>query len=55
LFSDVEYSEVTSNMVRPNTMPDTSKGKQLPIDSKKSNAERSPGLKDILVGPEEIY
>jgi len=33
IFSDTEYPEVTTNMVRPSSMPSRSKGKQLIVSS----------------------
>ena len=54
LFSDVEYPEVASNMVGPSTTPSKSKRKQLALNSE-SDAERSSGLKEILIEPEGTY
>jgi len=42
-------------MVGASTTPSKSKGKQLALSSEESNAERSPGLKEILIEPEGIY
>ena len=54
-FSDMEYLDVTSNMVGQNTTPNKSKGKQLAISSRESDAELSSALKEILIEPEGIY
>jgi len=54
-FSDVEYPEVTANMVGPSLTPSKSKGKQLAVSSEESDVDRSPDLKDILIEPEGVY
>jgi len=54
-FSDVEYSEMSFNMVGPSTTPSKSKGKQLAINSEESDVEPSSGLKEILIESEGIY
>jgi len=54
-FSDVEFPEVTSNIVGPSTIPSKSKGKQLVLSSEKSDTGRSSGLKELLIEPERIY
>jgi len=46
---------MTANMVGPSFTPSKSKGKQLVVNSKKSDADRSLGLKDALVEPEGVY
>ena len=46
---------MTANMVGQSFTPSKSKGKQLVVSSEESDANRSPGLKDILVEPEEVY
>ena len=46
---------MTSNIVGPSNTPSKSKEKQLALSSKESNIERSSGLKEILIEPEEIY
>ena len=48
LFSDVEYPEVTANIVGPSFTP-SPKGSNL---SEELDADWSPGLKDVLVEPE---
>ena len=53
--SDVEYPEVTTNMVRLSFTPTKSKGKQLAVSSEESDADQSPGLKDVLIEPEGVY
>jgi len=42
-FSDEEYPEATSNMVGSGSTPCRSRGKQLEVSSKESDADRSPG------------
>ena len=54
-FSDVEYPEVTFNIVGPSTTLSKSKGKQLAINFEESNVELSSDLKEILIEPEGIY
>jgi len=46
---------VTAKMVRPSSTPSKSKGKQLAVNSEESDADRTPGLKDILVKSEGVY
>ena len=53
-FSNVEYLEVTSNMVDPSATSSKSKGKQLALSSEESDIECLPGLKEILIEPEGI-
>jgi len=53
-FSDVEYPEVTANMVGSSFTPSKSKRKQLAVSSEESDADRSTGLKDVIVKPEEV-
>ena len=47
--------QVTSNMVWPSTTPSKFKEKQLDVDSKESDVERSSGLKNILIEPKGLY
>jgi len=54
-FFDVQYPEVTSNMVGQNNTPSMSWEKQLDISSEKSNVETSLDLKEILIKPEGFY
>ena len=54
-FSDVEYPEITSNMVGPCTIPSKSKGKQSVVCSGESDDEPSSSLKEILSESEEMY
>ena len=54
-FSDVEYPEVTSNMVGPCTISSKSNGKQSVVCSDESDDESSSGLKEILNGLERVY
>ena len=42
-------------MVGPCSTPSKSKEKQPAISSEESNADRSPGLKDVLIEPEAVY
>ena len=46
---------MTANMVGPSFTPSKSKGKQLVVNSKESDADRSLGLKDALAEPEGVY
>ena len=55
LFSDVEYPEVTANIVGSSSTPSKSKGKQPVVSSEESDVDQSPYLKDILIEPEGIY
>jgi len=55
LFSDIEYPEVTVNMVGSSSTPSKFKGKQLAVSSEETAADRSPGLKDSLVEPKGVY
>ena len=54
-FSDVEYPEVTLNMVGQCTTPSKYKGKQPVICSTESDDEPSSGLKKILSESEGVY
>jgi len=54
-FFDMEYPEITFNMVVSSTTPSKSKEKQLAISSEESGVEPSSGLKEILIEPEGIY
>ena len=54
-FSNVEYLEVTLNIVGPNSTPIKSKGKQLVVSLEESDADQSPGLNNVLIKPEEVY
>ena len=47
--------EVTANMVEPSFIPSKSKKKQPADSSEESDADWSPGLKDILIEPEVAY
>ena len=42
-------------MVGPSFTPSKSKGKQLAVSSEESDADRSPGLKDVLIESEGVY
>ena len=46
---------MTTNMVGSRSTPSKSKGKQLAVSSEESDADRSSGLKDVLVEPEGVY
>jgi len=54
-FSNVEYPEVTSNMVGPCTTPSKPKGKQSVVCSGESDDEPSSSLKEILRESEGVY
>ena len=54
-FFDVEYPEVTSNMVGPSIMSIKSKGKQPVVSSDESDNEPSSDLREILIKPEGLY
>ena len=42
-------------MVGPSSTPSNFKGKQLVVSSKELDADRSPGLKDVLIEPKGVY
>ena len=46
---------MTANMMGPSFTPSKSKRKQLVVNSKESDADRSLGLKDTLAEPEGVY
>jgi len=54
-FSNVEYPDVTSNIVGLGTTPSKSKWKHLDISSGEFGVELSSDLKEILIAPEGIY
>ena len=54
-FSNVEYPEVTANMVEPSSTPSKSKGRQLAVSSEESDDDPPPGLKDVLIESEGVY
>ena len=54
-FSDVEYTEITSNMMGLCNTPSKFKEKQPVICSGESNDELSLGLKEILSESEGVY
>ena len=54
-FPDIKYPEVTASMMGSSSTPSKSKGKQLVVSSEESDADRSLGLKDILLEPEGLY
>ena len=54
-FSDVEYPGETANMVGSCSIPIKFIEKQLAVSSEESDADRSPGLKDVLIEPEGVY
>jgi len=54
-FFEVEYPEVTFNMVGSSTTPRKPKGKQPAINFEDFDAKCSSGLKEVLIKPEGIY
>ena len=49
------YPEVTTNMMGQVSYQVSPRGRKPAVSSEESDANRSPGLKDVLIEPEGVY